>query len=104
MKTTIRQHLTRLTTLVAVAAAGFTVQPAHAAPQAVRETHGSGLEGTVGDMVVRIGSQQPCVQHRQIRARTRSPGTVKGTRMDRAASVLEVRCVAASIIPVPLPS
>ena len=37
MKTTIRQHLTRLTTLVAVAAAGFTVQPAHAAPQAVRE-------------------------------------------------------------------
>jgi len=37
MKTTIRQHLTHLTTLVAVAAAGITVQPAHAAPQAVRE-------------------------------------------------------------------
>jgi len=37
MKTTIRQHLTHLTTLVAVAAAGITVQPAHAAPLAVRE-------------------------------------------------------------------
>ena len=37
MKTTIRQHLTHLTTLVAVAAAGFTVQPGLAAPQAVRE-------------------------------------------------------------------
>ena len=36
MKTTIRQHLTHLTTLVAVAAAGFTVQPAHAAQKEVR--------------------------------------------------------------------